>query len=564
VSDQGEPIEGASVYGQVDGPGGSTYDKAVTGADGAFRLQLGEGKGYVNVQHAPWNAYESREITVDGDGTSLSFTLHTPPPRTAVVEGRILGADGKPLENAVVRLEQGCCYAYERGGGVTYATPTASPPPPSDASDPAAGNGSSGSAGSAEGKAAPSEARVMPIMPCCYDDGQSVTTGPDGAYEFRTYGGPRMLYVEAKGYAQTSVQVDAKDGATVTRDVKMEKVPDKDAVLKGRVLDARTGAPIPNVQVSLANLEWSRYEYAVTAADGAYRIQTLPGWSQLSVQGYGYYGVPEPAILVDSAEGSAGSIAKPLPASGPSYYQTVVTLRLASGETTRDVKLEPKPEATVVLQGYVVDPDAKKGIPGAQVSVWNQDTGDWGNAVTDKTGSYKLLVRPGHYTANAWAEGHLAGGATFAIAEGESLKRVDLDTPKGETRYAPCDDCDGGYAMKGGVMYDAVAPAPTREEARAGGAPMAASDASTGSSAGNAANAPQAAGSTERGTAVYKGSGGGLPTYDPQASPETQASGVGGATTSDTMSQVPAPGALVAVLGIGLAALALAHRRRQA
>lgn len=540
TSDEGKPLAGVTIYGSTySETGAGSDDKEVTAEDGSYVLKLAAGRGRIAVQHPEWNAYDGREITVDGDETGVDFTLKTPPPRTAIVEGRVLDAAGQPVAGATVRLDQGCCYLYE-----TPPEPaTRDAAPPSDASsggtEPAQGGSGSASATSYYGR---DDVAVMPV--CCYDYGQTQTTGEDGAFRFETYGGPRQLTAGAKGYAQTTVQVDAKDGTAIKQDIMLLKVPPADAVLRGRVTDAATGLPIANAQVNLANLEWSRYEYATTDAAGRYEITTIPGWSTLSV--YPGYGYPEPMPV----EGDALTIAKPVPTSGPSYYQYTVGLRVASGEATRDVKLEPKPAPDVVLQGYVVDPDAQKGIPGATVNVWNQDTGDWGSAVTDETGSYKMLVRPGHYTANAWAEGHLQGAVTFVIAEGEDLKRVDLDAPKGETRSAPCDACydDRVYAAEGGAG------------ASSGSATIATREASTMQAGKSAPTAAPMAASDEDGrtsATAYAGSGGGLPEYNPAEAPRTEE----GIAAAKEQAPVPAPGALLVVAAVGLAALVLARRR---
>ena len=580
LADDGTPLEGAHVRGYTEGPEGGSGDSATTAADGTFRLKLFPGKGHLAVAYPEWNAYEGKDLLVEGNVTDLTFTFRAPPPKTAIVEGRVVGADGQPVEGARVHLQQACCSAMpatQPGRGATEPGATepavaeegTSPPPPVE-----------GGEGDATTSSPEPDARIMPV-PCCYgyDHGQSVTTGADGAFRFATYGGPRELLVEAKGYAQERVQVEAKDGQTVTQEVKLLQAPGRDATLKGRVVDASTGAPIANAQVVVANQEWSRHEYASTGADGSYSIRTIPGWTHLSVHVFSHaYGEPMPLAASDApvTDGATTgvSIAKPLPGGGDGkqYYPYTLAFRLASGETTRDLKLEAKPAPTIVLQGYVVDPDAKKGVPGAQVNVWNQDTGDWGHATTDATGSYKILVRPGHYTMSSWAEGHLPGAAVFVIGEDEKLKRVDVESPEGQTRYVPCDDCyshawrgeaaptsDGGSG-KLAHAEDADAAPRTAAPGASPTMPAPAPGLAGGLGAESRSAAPGGAGT------AYVGTGGGLPPYD-ASSPATsgqQAQGetAGAPVDAGQKQQVPGLGILGALAALGIAAAVLVARRR--
>lgn len=516
VSDAGAPLEGVQVNGYSssdDGIGSS--DSASTAKDGSFTLHLAAGKGSVNAFFEKWRASDSHELSITGNVSGLKLVMKTPPPKTAIVEGTVLGPDGAPFGGALVRIGQGCCYLYD-------GTTKGAPPPTAAPTPPDASNTTPSSEPTPTGAS----------RPFYYDgDDQQMMTGPDGKFHFATYGGPRQLTVTAKGYAQSTLTVQAEDGKTVTSDVKLEKVPPRDATIHGRVVDAKTGLPIKGVSVSLNNLAWNRYESAMTDASGAFNITTLPGWSMASAS---FYGDAMPLVLDDAA---GGVTADTMPVKVPQppqkqYYAYVKTLLVKSGDQTLDIKLEPKPDATIALLGYVVDPTAKKGVPDASVSVWDQDTGDWGTATTDATGSYKILVRPGHYTANAYAPGHLQGAAMFVVPEGSGTKRVDIDAPAGEARYAPCDDCYRIMPMEKG--------APTIESSRAD---------SLGASSQNAPSAPPGADASK--SATFTGSGGGLPAYTPEGAPAS------GTARSNT---VPFAGPLV-LLAIAFVAIALRRRR---
>ena len=537
VSDAGDPVAGAIVDAHVDRSDGAYKDSATTAEDGTFTLHLDAGKARLNVWYDAWRANAQQELAIDGDVTGLEIVLLAPPPKTATIEGRVVDEQGNPVEGAIVEVWQACCYAYED-------TPQREPatPPPADAD---AGEGTSGSAGSSDGAAVSSDRAIAPgYYP--YDGGERATTDADGVYRVATYPGPRQINVQAKGYAHDTLRVDAVEGETVRGDVTLLKVPDADAVVKGRVVDARTGAPLAGAWVHANNLAWSRWENVETGADGAFEIRTLPGWTQV---GANHHPRAEPAI----AEGDAALSIAPGMGFGQQYYAYVKNVDLASGETVLEIRLEPKPQPTLVLLGYVIDPAEKAGIPGASVSFWNQDTGDWGQALTDATGSYKILVRAGHYQVTAWAQGYLGGASTLTVDEDDAQTRFDLAMPKGTPRHAPCDACWGGGGWSG------VAESGDARTLK-GSAPVGAPAPTTAT----ASDMDGARGANPGGDAIaYQGTGGGLPPYDP-AQASQASTGAGEGTTGDgaTRQEQKVPFAGLALLVAALGAAALALRRR--
>lgn len=557
VDGDGNPLEGVDVSGSSwNEAGSSSDDHAVTDEDGAFTLHLLPGKAYVNAWYREWNRGQSLEILLTSDGEDdLELEIVAPPPRDATVTGRVFGSDGKPIEGARVTIGQGCCYY---GYGETKPLVREAEPAPATDADAAApeestaasGDGTSGSAGMSS-----EPARIAPDY-CCYDyDYRETLTDAEGRYEFQTYGGPRAVTAMARGHAQTTVQVDAIAGETVELDIQLEKVPDATAVLAGRVLDAKTGLPVPNAYVSLSNLEWSRWNSTTTGKDGSFRFQTIPGWVQISVNAQTW---TIDAVAVEegvSTDGADAVLTRPGSISSPAYKSLAQSFELADGETERDFRIVPKDAPTIVLTGYVVDPQTKKAVPNAWLNIWNQDTGDWGSAQTDKDGSYKILVRPGYHQVSAYAEGYLSATDMVDVEDGEAAVRFDLDMPKGVAKYAPCDDCYQPYP----VAERSYAPP------AAGDVDYAADDADGGSGAQlmsatsaeeSAKNAPMGFASGEPGddgtrAASYVGEGGGLGPYDPDA---TDAAG---------SAQNPVPGLSLLVL-LGAAALvAVAANRRK-
>ncbi|MEA3201336.1 MAG: Carboxypeptidase regulatory-like domain [Thermoplasmata archaeon] len=528
LSDAGEPLAKAQVSAYVSADGYGANDQTVTDETGAYTLSLPAGQGNVNVYYAPWRASAGRDVTVSANLTGVDFKLVTPPPKTAIVEGRVLGPDGAPVEGATVSLGYACCIAYA----------TATPAPTTAESDSASSGTTS----------------AMPIRapgPYYGDFPDPVTTGADGAYRFATYGGSYQMTAWAKGFAQTTQTVEAKDNETVKQDVKLERVPAADAIVEGKVVDARTGLPVANAQVYVSNLAWSRSNFTTTDEKGAFRVATLPGWSQITISAEANRLVPEPMATDDKI------VARPLPApggeAGPAYYQYQHALSLVPGSNPVDVKLAPKPAPSVALVGYVVDHDAKTGVASAWVNVWNQDAGEWGNAQTDATGSYKILVRPGHYTINAYADGYLGGAESFVLGADPSQARQDVQVVKGAPRYAPCDEGCGGP-----IMYEKGIAASSAPDAAPATAPTAASPspASARDAASAAPTAGGASGASSSGAQAYSGTGGGLPPYSESAAGTPTPTGEAGATK-------PAPGPALALLVGAVALAALAARRRR-
>jgi len=532
LSDAGEPLAGVQVSGytyQEDGARSAlgSSDDTLTDDEGRYTLQLDAGKGWINVYYEKWRQSDGREISIDSARDGVDFTLTTPPPKTARIEGTVIGPDGQPIEGAEVSLQYACCYAMEASSEPVVASDT----PAYDGEN------------SSKGGVASTRPAIMPYP--YYDDHASARTGSDGKFSFEAYAGPRQVVASAKGYAQTTVQVDAEDNATTTVEIALEKVPDRDAVLTGRVVDSLTGSPIANAQVNLRSLEWGRYAYATTGADGSFRIQTVPGWTEVSVSFWATYAEP-------MAADSAGIVAPR--GLEQQYYPHTALVKLERGETSDDIRLDPKPKPTIALLGYVVDPDAKTGVSGAHVNVWNHETGDWGEATTDATGSFRVLVRAGHYTISAWKEGHLGGSQTFVVTS-EPTQRHDMLLPKGTARWAPCDDTDcggpiyyadgakAGEGSAGASVASAPAPAPAPAPAERG---LDAQDES----------ASMTGASTER-AATFSGSGGDLPPYDP-----ADTTSIPAAQREKPVAEVAAPGALLAALALaGAAAVAMRRRR---
>lgn len=539
VLDQdGDPIEGALVTGNTwEGTGSQDSDE--TGDDGWATLSLSAARGGVSATHEDYYGGWAEFDATDGDA-EVEVRMQEKPQPDARLTGIVVDEENRPVEGAELHIRPDYQYWYLR-----------------------------------------QEKMAAPFY-CCPET-IVATTDDDGRFDVEVYSGSLWIDVYAKGYAGQNERVAVESGDTTDVTIHVVKVPPKDATVSGRVVDATTGLPVENAGVSLQNLEWSDYGWATTGKDGRFEITTYPGYVQLSVwANQGPVCIAADTATTDAAEGGAssppsegnttsadayGAAAEERAAEGAvasdvaiwpgpctfeqpvvQYYTFVVQFDVESGDNPRDARLERKPEPSVELVGYVVDPETDGAIPGAWVNVRNEDTGEWGNAQTDEDGSYRLMVRPGHLVLDASAEGHFAKSETLVVTE-EGRFRHDVELRAGVTRWVPCDGCypyavaesDGKYYAGADGMQSGGGRAPAMPVSDAAGAPSM-------EESGARSLAGDDAASTSAGRQVYSGGGGGLGPYK--------------ATDAATPGGNEAPGAGLALAVLALAAVALLARRR--
>ena len=533
-----KPAEG-TVSGRVTDPSGAPVIATVTyhsdtaryasdtrtSSDGSYIITIPSGPGRL---HFSASGFESRSVSVEGDGTAktLDVTLRELPGPTAVLEGRVVDDRGNPVPGAFVTLSPmyyGYGYAESGGSGAT-----------APAYDPY----------------------------CCYGGGddryqtRTATTDATGSYRITHYAGTHHLSVSASNHATTTRTVTLQDGQTVTEDVTLKVVPAESVTLRGVIRDASTGEPVKGARVQVYSIQWGKwYPEVVTDATGAYSVQVLPGYTRLSAYAWKY---EAPAYDTPTAS-SDGMVAPDQGASKPAdwryvegaaknYYPTSAHLDTREGQTlTRDLSLTPRPEPSIALVGYVVDEAAGKGLAGITVTVSNLQTGEWGSAVTDAAGSYRILVNPGYLMVSVYTPGYFERADHLPVPAGARELRHDLLLTAGEVTHIG-GGWYGGYEraydtpMAGGKTGYAApgAPATTDSATREGGM--------TQPPGGQVAQNRQTG-------AAYSGGGGGLPPYSGPA----PASGSNAPAGGDRA--VPAPAALLA-LGV-LALAALARRRAQ-
>lgn len=497
------------------------YVSATTGSDGRYTFSVQAGFYSFDV-NAPGFQPSYQSLLVDG--SDLDVKLERIPPQDSRIAGTVVDQDGAPVPEARVSVYNygGCCSAYDSVGASSSSRP--------------------------------------------YYSGENYTfTDASGKFTIGAYAGDNSLTVTKDGYAYHNRNVFAEPGKTASADVAIVKYPEKTARIEGKLLDAKTGKPVPNAYVNLQSPQYGLYECSqpesagggssgsstgsdtvasspaigmpapypapgcaiVTRSDGTFEGLVTPGYAILSVYVDWYASCSE-------SSSSDGSFTR---SCGPEYYSWSGSRLLAADDTTVfDIRLRSRPATDAEVSGYVVDADTGKAIPGAQVSFSNQDTYGWGSATTDQDGSYRLKLRAGYHSVSVWAEGHLRWEGVLDVPKGDSP--FDVTIQPGQEAYC----CPGPYYYGGGgVAYAEASDGGKAYTGTATPAPMAG-----GASQGASLDQASRGGSGEQ----YEDLGGGLGPYDP-AKRE--------ALLEDPSNGSPGPGILALLAAVG--AVLLVRRR---
>ena len=414
------------------------YEQVSTGDDGVFSMELTAGQREFSVRAAGHIALsESRFV----DGSDLQFTLEPLPPPDVTLTGTVRDQDDAAVAGATVRAYQ---YGQEYYHG----------------------------------------------------DLQAITDG-QGRYSLGLYEGYASLSVEKDGYAGAWADLEVKKGTSPTQDFEILKYPAKTAQLVGRIVDAGSGAPLKYASISLQSPEYGLYECSSYAGDGGSGggseprpmpveeepMQSEDGVANSSVM----YPYPYPgcgitvhedgtftgnvtpgytllSVWYDSwracseSSSSDGSYSRTC---GPDYYGFVGTYELqADAENDMVIRLKARPTADATVSGWVLDDTSGAAITGAQVSFSLQDSYGWGEASTDKDGSYKVRIHSGYVHVYAWADGYLPWQGVVQVGKGQDVP-FDIRLREGDSRH-------GGYCCYG---YDYAVAEDGGKGAPSSGAP---------------------------------------------------------------------------------------------
>ncbi|MES2154831.1 MAG: carboxypeptidase-like regulatory domain-containing protein [bacterium] len=537
----------ADAYVKVCCPGGDS-SAATTGPDGGFQVTTVGGYRTFNVVRNGVMVL-SQEAFVDGTAVVL-LKVAAEPGRDATVQGVVTDQHATPLSGIVVHV-----YDYNGGCCAEPQPDYACAPPPPNAG-------------------APTQSCVRP---CCYGGDTSATTGSDGRYAVKVFGGSSVnVQVNQAGYASFYTSQYVEKGQTVQVDVKLTKFPDKTAHLVGHVTDAETGRGLGYVSINVNSPEFGVYEcsdgggsqvypMSVTASEPTYSggSATATGSAQASPAMYPYPGNNGCAIKVQS-DGSFEAMVTPGYATvnvyydtwrscstttnadhssattcGPEYFPWIGTLNLtANADTKLDIQLRPKPHPDATVSGYLVDGTSHKAIPQATISFYNMDNNAGGYAQTDRDGSYKVGLRSGYHQVTVSMYGYFVWQGVLDVPAGDSPFDVVL------TR---------GQMMYGGGCYD-YCVMDGSPKAMAGPTPSGMSTTSTGSTSPGDANGSAGSGTAGSETAAFEDLHGGLGKYDAAER----------AKVLEAANHKSTPGLEIAWLAAALGLVAvLARRRRQ-
>ncbi|AEI65394.1 collagen binding domain-containing protein [Corallococcus macrosporus] len=205
--------------------------------------------------------------------------------------------------------------------------------------------------------------------------------------------GPVAARVTAEGYAASEATATVEEGARSELEVRATPLPPATGALRVTVVDARTGAPLPDIRVSVGAVQ------ARTDLTGQAVVEDLaPGPVAISVAASGFRSADEAAVVV---AGQESSLSVPLAAERKGTRATLSgQVRSARGG---------KPLVATLL------------ISKARV-----------RARTDAKGAFNVQVRGGTYRITISARGHRAQTKVITLREGErTILNVDL-FPRGK------------------------------------------------------------------------------------------------------------------------------------
>lgn len=376
-----------------------------------------------------------------------------------------------------------------------------------------------------------------------YGQYNSTQADANGKYSLRVAPGMYRVSAWAENHRGADATVTAKSGETKTVDLTLQRIPDDTVRLQGNILDAATGKGIPYASLNVENQQWGSYHGAMTKEDGSFELMVKPGYLIVTARADRFYyspcgGSSEPRIM-PAEDQPASESAKPSPPDhcdgsherASEYYPVSLTFTVAEKEEKAfDAKLQARPAPDATFYGYVVNASSEKAVPNARVSFFNEFTRDWGEAVTDENGGYKIRVHAGYYSIRASAD-HFYDAAVNAQIGGGKTERLDVFVTPGEKSYGCC-YMYGGYGYRGEMS---VASSGAKSS---GGPPMPMTTSPPSDSGADGAS----------GQAVYQGeSDSGLGEYRPYS---------GAKGTS--------PGAVGPIVLALLAGLAIVLRRRTA
>ncbi|WP_225888682.1 MSCRAMM family protein [Myxococcus xanthus] len=205
--------------------------------------------------------------------------------------------------------------------------------------------------------------------------------------------GPVSAQVTAEGYASAEATATVEEGMRAELEVRAAPLPPPTGALRVTVVDARTGAPLPDIRVSVGAAQGH------TDLAGQVVVRDLaPGPVAVAVASSGFRSADEAAVVI------------------------------AGQESTLSVPLAPEKKGTrATLVGQVRS--VRGGKPLAATLLITKARV---RARTDAKGAFNVQVRGGTYRITISARGHLSQTKVITLREGErTILNVDL-FPRGK------------------------------------------------------------------------------------------------------------------------------------
>lgn len=271
--------------------------------------------------------------------------------------------------------------------------------------------------------------------PCPADDPASfgplsTLSGEDGRYALAVEEGHVALRASKAGYR--AAWQDAEVRRDIVLDLALQPQPPKNAVLEGRVIDARTGEPVANAWVSawpnqVVILEGEAR--SVGSEDTPASPAIYPPPPDCCAEGNSTQTDREGLFRMEMFPGEYG-----VNAGAEGYGQHFASVTLRENETVRlHLPLEAIPADSVVVRGFVVDSATGQPVGGAWVSVENAEWGHFNGTATREDGRFELRTKPGWTMVWVRAEryGYVAEGRALAVG-GAGVEASETGTAEPE------------------------------------------------------------------------------------------------------------------------------------
>ncbi len=222
-------------------------------------------------------------------------------------------------------------------------------------------------------------------------------TDEDGAFEANVSDGEIMLRIEEDGYHGVRAHFDIQDD--VHLEVPMEPLEEDPAHLEGTIVST-DGDPIEDARIDISPNQDDDHagpDQRTLEADG-HQIQLR---YRVGLDTHAWERTDEDGSF--SAQLAPGAYT--VRTHAPDHVANQAEIELAQGQTHQEeIVLKAVPDATVAVEGTVVDAETGEPLPGAHVDIVNDRWGEHARVYTDQDGAFQADTVPGPLLVNARAD----------------------------------------------------------------------------------------------------------------------------------------------------------------